>query len=476
MKQGLQVRLNQQLALTPQLQQAIRLLQMSTLELGTELRQLAEANPMLDLEDMGDDPGTGEREQPADQAAEQGDGDNANDDLAVSEPLEFEHGSSNGSGSFGSREPWQTIETAGSESLHEHLMWQLEVSSLPLQEKPLAAALIDALDDDGYLRSSNDDIRAALAGIDPPDDERIDNVRQRIMQFDPTGVASRNLKECLTAQLAFIDDHDQSIVTLAGRIIADGLDLLAHNDTEALARHLHVDAAQLPAAIALIHGLDPKPGHSFDSTPVEYVIPDAFAVKRHGLWQVTLNPDCEPRIEINQHYRALVGSSKGSEASYLRGCLQEARWLLKSLESRAQTIRKVATAIVEAQTGFMEFGPEAMRPLVLRDVAEAIDMHESTVSRVTTRKYLHTPRGIFEFKYFFSSRLATEAGGDASATAVQALIEKLVKNEDRSQPYSDEALVRALQQQGINVARRTVAKYRKTLRIPSSTQRRKKHA
>lgn len=478
MKPGLQVRLNQQLALTPQLQQAISLLQLSSLELGSELRQLAEANPLLDLDGLGDDPGVGEREDPPSEDAATADNpENVSDNYLSGNddtPLRFDGIDGRPSGkASGSSEPWHSTETCSSEDLQQHLAWQLDVSSLPARQCAIIRALIDALDDDGYLRVDDNEIRAALGSADELGDAEIEAARQRLMAFDPTGVGSRTLGECLNAQLAMLDDGDS--VRLAARIVDDGLDLLAHNDLGALARRLQVGPERLPPATELIHSLDPKPGHSFDTTPVEYVIPDAYAVKRNGIWQVSLSPDCQPRLEINQHYRELIGKSSRADSNYLRGQLQEARWLLKSLQSRADTINKVAMAIVRAQTAFLDFGPEAMQPLVLREVAETIDMHESTVSRVTTRKYLHTPRGIFEFKYFFSSGVGTDGGGNASATAVQALIKKLVGQEDRRKPYSDQALVRALNEQGIQVARRTVAKYRKLLRIPGSSQRVQRH-
>ncbi len=481
MKQGLQFRLNQQLALTPQLQQAIKLLQMSSLELGSELRLLAEANPLLDLDDLGEAPGVGERDE---STAPDTAGDDAGAALDAAEtgedfiaapddtPLQFDAVAS--PVSKGVSEPWESIETGSSENLRQHLQWQLDVGSLPPRQKAIATVLVDALDDDGYLRSSNDEIRSALGAGADVDDEEIEPVRQHVMQLDPSGAGCRSLEECLGAQLAMLDNGDVA-ADLAQAIVGDGLELLARNNLDEMARRHSATAAQITAAVALIHSLDPKPGHSFDNAPVEYIAPDAYAVKRNGRWQVSLSPDCNPRLEINQHYCDLIGKASREDSSYLRGQLQEARWLIKSLESRADTILKVADAIVRAQSGFLDFGPEAMRPLVLREVAEAIEMHESTVSRVTTRKYLHTPRGIFEFKYFFSSGVGTEDGGSASATAVQAMIRKLVDSENRRKPYSDQALVRALKQHGIQVARRTVAKYRESLRIPNSSERVQMH-
>lgn len=475
MKQGLQFRLNQQLALTPQLQQAIKMLQMSTLELSSELRQMAEANPLLDLDGLGDEPGLADRTEV--EEARSIDADDAADALDAyaslpgDTPLQFDTSVRRDNVS---REPWQTVETCAYEDLRQHLLWQLGVSSLPPRQQTIATVLIDALDDDGYLRSDNNEIRVALGADADLQDEEIDAARQRLMTFDPTGAGARTLDECLAAQLAVLDNNDP-VVILACRIVEQHLELLARNDLGELEKRLSAKPEQLRAAVDLIHSLDPKPGHNFDTAPVEYISPDAYAVKRNGHWQVSVSPDCSPRLEINQHYCDLIGKTSRDDSSYLRGQLQEARWLIKSLESRADTINKVAHAIVHAQSAFLDFGPEAMRPLILRDVAEAIDMHESTVSRVTTRKYLHTPRGIFEFKYFFSSGVGTQDGGSASSTAVQAMIRKLVDSENRRKPYSDQALVKALKGHGIQVARRTVAKYRESLRIPNSSQRVQMH-
>lgn len=470
MKQGLLARLQPQLALTPQLRHAIRLLQLSTLELHTELRVLAESNPLLELEDFAEDPGVTEREpEPAEAEADaDGAGDAALDaDAPPEASLQFEVPATAPSGGG---VDWVELEADAPEDLRSHLLWQLEMSSAPAALRAITTVLIDALDDDGYLRSGNEDIRAAFPPGNAPDDAAIEQARAWLLQLDPVGVGARNLAECLDAQLAVLPG-DQQLLRLARRMVTETLEILARHDLAALERELGAGPDAVAAAAALVQELDPKPGASFDTTPPQYVIPDAYAVKRDGLWQVTLNPDCRPGVRINQHYRALIGASNREDSTWLRAQLQEARWLLKSLESRAQTIAKVATAIVVAQSGFLDFGPEAMRPLVLREVAEAIDMHESTVSRVTTHKYLHTPRGIFEFKHFFSSGVGTEDGGSASATAVQAVIRKLIDAEDRRKPYSDQALTAALAREGIQVARRTVAKYRRMLRIPNSSQR-----
>lgn len=471
MKPGLQVQIQQQLTLTPQLQQAIRLLQLSNLELGTELRQLADANPMLMLDGLDEeDPGIGEEAENAqtDTAAEV-DVDDVEPDYSdrADTPLEFDASFSR---AVGNAPIDGTDESAAAETLREHLLWQVNLDATSTAEQALFIALIDAIDDDGYLREDNTDIAATLAPEFVVGDADIDGVRQRLLHFDPVGIGSRDLRECLSVQLALMP-ADCAGLELAKSVVDTELDLLARGDSDRLCRRLHVSAEEMQQACTLIRNLEPRPGSSFDSTPIEYVTPDAYAHKINGRWQVTLSPDCRPRLEINQHYCGLMAEVRGDDASYLRGQLQEARWLLKSLESRADTILKVATAIVRAQSAFLDYGPEAMRPLVLREVAEQVEMHESTISRVTTRKYLHTPRGIFEFKHFFSSGVGTEDGGSASATAIQAMIRKLIDAENRRKPLSDQALTGALKQRGIQVARRTVAKYRELLRIPSSSDR-----
>jgi RNA polymerase sigma-54 factor len=295
-------------------------------------------------------------------------------------------------------------------------------------------------------------------------------VRRQLQRFDPAGVGSIDLPDCLRAQL---DQFDPSTPhrDLALKIVEHELELLARNDMGKLARRLHASEEDTTAAAILIRSLDPRPGAALDTTPVEYVAPDVYARKENTRWRVFLNPDSQPKLSLNQHYCGLIARARSDDASWMRGQLQEARWLIKSLESRAETLLKVAEAIVRRQSAFLDYGPEAMQPLVLREVAEEVGMHESTISRVTTRKYIHTPRGTYELKYFFSSGVATEDGGSASATAIQAMLRKLVDGEDARKPLSDQALAEELHGKGIQVARRTVAKYREILRIPSSSER-----
>ena len=338
------------------------------------------------------------------------------------------------------------------------------------RDRAIATAVIEAVDDDGYLGEPAELLAQSVQSLFTVTAEEVEAVRHRVQRFDPLGVASRNLRECLLVQLDACSADTPSL-DLARTLVDHHLDQLARNDRGKLCQKLRASADELDNAITLIRSLNPQPGAGHSVAPAAYVAPDAYAVKHNGRWQVSLSPGCQPRLSINQHYAALIARAKRDDANYLRSQLQEARWLIKSLQTRADTLLKVATAIVRAQEAYLEFGPEAMRPLVLKDVADEIGMHESTVSRVTTRKYLHTPRGTFEFKYFFSSGVTTIDGGAASATAIQAMIRKLVADERPERPMSDQALTVELNNRGINVARRTVAKYREAMNIPSSNDR-----
>ena len=474
MKPALQIRINQQLALTPQLQQAIRLLQLSSVELEMELREALESNPLLELAES--DGGDGETDAPLDGEASDDlaqDGETAStaaDEPAYDEPMDSELERAD----YGAPAPDDAdgfeAQDSEPEDLHDHLLWQLNLTSLSPRDRAIGVTLIEAIDDDGYLQESNETLQSNLAGLFRVSDEEIEAVRHRIQQFDPLGVGSRTLSECLRVQLDACAPETPGC-SVAKALAAEHLEALARNDRARLCRQLHADAQALDAAIALIRSLDPKPGAQIGAGKAEYVAPDAYAIKHNGRWSVSLSPNCQPKLAINQQYAALIARARRDDASYLRGQLQEARWLIKSLETRADTVLKVAGAIVRAQSAFLEFGPEAMRPLVLREIAEEIGMHESTVSRVTTRKFLHTPRGTFEFKYFFSSGVATVDGGAASATAIQAMIRKLIGEEKKERPLSDQTLAVELNKRGIEVARRTVAKYREALNIPSSNER-----
>ena len=477
MKPALQLRVQSQLALTPQLQQAIKLLQLSSVELELELNQALESNPLLDIEE--DDPDEAEIEEfvppehtlsaPVD--ASDGAGSETRDETPDFDDIPLDLGEDRRDYRASSSDD-ETLEQqdAEAEDLRDHLLWQLNLTPLSQRDRCIATAIIEAINDDGYLDESNEVICASLADLCAVTVEQVEAVRHRLQRFDPLGAASRTLSECLDVQLEALD-RDTPGLDKARLLVADCLDMLARNDRTRLCQKLRVNDEELDTVIDLVRSLTPKPGAGYSNGPAEYVAPDAYAHKVNGRWQVSLSPHCQPRLAINEHYASLIARAQRDDASYLRGQLQEARWLIKSLKTRAETVLKVAQAIVQAQEAFLEFGPEAMRPLVLRDVAEEIEMHESTVSRVTTRKYLHTPRGTFEFKYFFSSGVSTVDGGAASATAIQAMIRKLIDDEKAARPLSDQALAVELNRRGISVARRTVAKYREALNIPSSNDR-----
>jgi RNA polymerase sigma-54 factor len=477
-KPGLHLRINQQLALTPQLQQAIRLLQLSSVELEVELREALETNPLLEMTELN---GQGEAAngESAAEDSHDGVGDTATngaeetaprEEFDYAEPMDFGLERFDYGGPVPDDADGFESQDQEPEDLRDHLLWQLNLTLLSERDRAIGVTIIEAIDDDGYLHESNETLQQNLASLHHVEADEIEAVRHRIQRFDPIGVASRSLSECLRVQLDALDPATPGLAS-ACSLASEHLEELARNDRSRLCRQLHTEAADLDAAIALIRSLDPKPGAQISPGNAEYVSPDAYAIKHHGRWVVSLSPNCQPKLAINQQYASLIARARRDDASYLRGQLQEARWLIKSLETRADTLLKVAGAIVRAQSGFLDFGPEAMRPLVLRDIAEEIGMHESTVSRVTTRKYLHTPRGTFEFKYFFSSGVATVDGGAASATAIQAMIKKLIGDEKNARPMSDQALAVELNRRGIEVARRTVAKYREALHIPSSNER-----
>lgn len=501
LKPSLQLRLGQQLTLTPQLRQAIRLLQMSSLELETEVRSVLESNPLLELDESEPGPESASElldERDIGEASHHAESEFAGVDVSVADsfetqneissptaesevlldsPLDYEPewdfepstGNSNSGGSDNDDRP-EHQQDAASETLLDHLLWQLNLTPMSAQDHAIALALIDAIGEDGYLSEPLEAIREGLAPEINADLDEIETVLHRIQRFDPLGVAARSLSECLWVQLT---EHD---VTLPPRALAmdlakHHLEALAKLGNDKLAQQLGVSKSDMNAAVALLRSLDPRPGSQISTAPVEYVTPDAFAVRYQGGWRVQLASACLPRLGINRHYESLIGHASRSDSSYLRGQLQEARWLIKSLETRADTVLRVAQCIVRHQVGFLDHGPEAMRPLVLREIAEELELHESTISRVTTRKYLHTPRGTFEFKFFFSSGVATVDGGGASSTAIQAMIKRMIDAEDPRKPLSDAKLTAELKAQGITLARRTVAKYREAMNVPSSNER-----
>lgn len=461
-KPSLQLRLGQQLTLTPQLQQAIRLLTLSTLELRHEMQQALESNPLLEPEEFRDAEG-------ADGAAgEQG----SDPDLPEWDDTYTTRPAAQGAAPADLADRQPEGDTRATEGLSEHLLWQLRLTPMSERDRAIAEAVVDGLDDSGYLADSLEDLREALLPELHVDPDEIEAVVHRLQRFDPVGVAARNLRECLLVQLSELNGETPSLDT-ARALVEHHLENLARGETEKIRRRLDIDEAVFSEAVALIRNLEPRPGAAVARPGAEYVVPDVYVSRRNGDWAVSLNPQALPRLCINQYYSKLIGKTDGESATYLRGQLQEARWFLKSIRTRNDTLLGVARAIVKAQEAFLEHGEEAMKPMVLRDIAEAVDMHESTISRVTTRKYMYTPRGVFEFKYFFSSHVGTADGGECSATAIQAMLRRLVDDEPPGKPLSDSRLAKILQERGIDVARRTVAKYREAMRIPSSTERRR---
>jgi RNA polymerase sigma-54 factor len=507
MKQSLQLRLGQHLTMTPQLQQAIRLLQLSTLELRTEVQQALETNPMLELEDEGADgefggetpapaasdggdeafaadgsPGDGAAGEgtdelaPADRDLDLQPADQMPDDLPVDSAWEDVYENINtGSSSAGPEDEDGGFEFGDTapESLKAHLDWQLRLTPLSEKDLTIGEALIDAVDDDGFLCVPLREILEGLPAELGVEADEVEAVLHVIQNFDPPGVAARDLRESLLIQLRQLP-ADTPLVAEARRLVADHFDLLANRDFAGLKRRLKLEEGPLSQVVRLIQSLNPRPGGQISAVKPQYIVPDVIVSKVRGKWRVELNPEAAPRLRINAQYANMIKRvNNNSDSTYMKNHLQEARWFIKSLQSRNETLLKVASTIVERQREFLEHGDVAMRALVLHDIAEVVEMHESTISRVTTRKYMHTPRGIFELKYFFSSHVSTASGGECSSTAIRALIKKLVAEENPSKPLSDSKIAEILEEQGINVARRTVAKYREALAIPPSNERKR---
>ena len=503
MKQTLALRMGQQLAMTPQLQQAIRLMQLSALELKTEVQQTIEANPMLDLveeadeglaSDTGNDPfdddALGNEELEADSDAD--DSDNAEDpgfeaeaaetpgsieeipeDLPVDVAWDDVYQPPPAASSISSREEDNGFEerNGAEDTLLDHLLWQLNLAPLSERDRLAAHMVIGNIDDDGMLVASAPELVAAMDiayGVD-----EMEAVIKLVQTFDPPGVGARDLRECLLLQLDQLPP-DTPGRTQAIDLVRNHFALLANRDFVGLSRKVRLGERSLVEVMALIRSLNPRPGGSIGSGGIEYIEPDVLVSKRNGRWSVELNRESAPRLRINAGYASMIRRGDSSDANqYLKDNLQDAKWFLKNLEYRNETLLKVAGAIVDRQVGFLERGEEAMQPLVLADIAAVVDRHESTVSRVTTRKYMETPRGIFELKYFFSSHVGTVNGGEVSSTAIRALIRKLTSQENPRKPLSDSKIADVLKQRDIKVARRTVAKYRESMAIPPSNERRR---
>ena len=546
MKQALQLKIGQSLTMTPQLQQAIRLLQLSALEMEQEIQEALESNPMLEVaeEDYddrpdGSDPNVTDTPESATAASDEPTGDDriaagaedfANEDAngaegnAEGEDYAGLDGQSLGNddwdggpgggddavdadGDAAADSDWQQSDipedlpvdsswddvyaaapaagpppedeldygsrTAAATSLTDHLIWQLGLTNASAEDREIALALIDSVDADGMLRISLEEIAADFDAAREIGVEEVEMVLHMLQQFDPTGVCARDLRECLLLQLRDVPDGTPWLEE-ARTLLSNHMHLLAARDYPTLLRRTRLEENELSDVMRLIQTLNPRPGSAVSSEEVEYVVPDVVVRKDKRRWLVELNGESTPRLRINADYAALVRRADSSaDNQFLKNNLQEARWFLKSVQSRNETLLKVATCIVQHQRGFLDYGPEAMKPLVLADIADAIGMHESTISRVTTRKYMHTPRGIFELKYFFSSHVGTASGGEVSSTAIRALIRKLTDEENPRKPLSDSRIAQLLAEQEIKVARRTIAKYRESMAIPPSNERKR---
>ncbi len=462
LKPSLQLSLGQTLTMTPQLQQAIRLLQLSVLDLNAQIQEALEENIMLEMEDLPDVPQTN-----AETTAEV-ETIRAEDTWQQSSAERIRDSGWNGEG-----RPISEFADESGQTLREHLLWQLEMEHFTPRQVVIGETLIDSINDDGYLTVDLDEI---LAGLDAETEvtiEEIEETLNKVQGMDPIGVGARSVAECIVLQLSQLDASTPAL-QLAIALAENHLDLVASRDYGELRRSLRTSEEGLHDAVALVKSCNPKPGLAVSPAATEYVIPDVFVRKVDNRWQVEISSTGIPRLSVNQQYARLLRGS--GDHAVLRTQLQEARWLIRSLEIRNETLMKVATSIVKRQTAFLEHGDEAMKPMVLRYIAEEIGMHETTISRVTTNKYMHTPRGVFEFKYFFSSHLSSTGGEDQSSTSVRAKIRKLIGAENPAKPMSDSKIASQLAEEGISVARRTVAKYREAMNIASSSERRKRPA
>ncbi|WP_202839493.1 RNA polymerase factor sigma-54 [Luteimonas saliphila] len=481
MKPRLQTSLGQHLVLTPQLRQALHLLQLPAIELEAEIAAAVESNPLLDwAEDapaiaLDGKPAAGESNAEADRDRE-----SAGDDRGNGDDWErredgwqdgggFEYAGSGGRGDDDESDPANRM--VQSETLRDHLSWQLHLGHLSPRDRRIGAALIDAIEDDGYLRVPFSEIAAALDPEPAPGDDEVLAVLRQIQRMDPVGVGARDLSECLWIQLDTLPP-DTPGRALALTIATTLIDRLPKLGARGVCDQLGCSADEADTALHLLRSMDPRPGSQVGDVPADsYVVPDCVIVRRNGVWQAMLATSSLPKLTIHQAYERMIQHTAGDDAGYLKGRLQEARWLLKNLEARGETLLKVVRCLIRQQSGFLEFGARALRPLTLREVAAEIGMHESTVSRAVARKHVHTPRGTLALRDFFASGIDTDGGGEASSVAIQQMIRSLIEAEDPRKPLSDARLAESLKASGVPVARRTVAKYREALHIAASHER-----
>ncbi len=471
MKHSLEFKLGQQLTITPQLQQAIRLLQLSSMELQQEIQEALESNPLLEENEDNDSPSDGE-ESPAEtqstddelratDATLSDDQSNSDSDYEPewNDTTDFSSSTAKSNGT----ETGLDIDTRNTapQTLSDHLYWQMHMTPFSERDQAIATAIIDSINDDGYLTCSLDEIRGMAEEDEDLELDEIEAVLHQIQNFDPLGIGARDLAECLQLQLRLLAPDTPGLETAIKIATAENLGLLGNRDQQGLKKNLKLSQDAIQEGTRLIHEMNPRPGASVNAPQAGYIIPDILIKKVKGIWQVILNREVSPRIRINAMYEKIAREKRGdsNDSKYMQEQLQQARWFIKSLKSRNETLLKVAKNIVDRQRAFFDHGPEAMKPLVLHDIAEAVSMHESTISRVTTAKYMLTPRGVFELKYFFSSHVSTADGGTCSATAIRSLIQKIIDDEPVNKPVSDNKIANLLEDKGINVARRTIAKY-----------------
>ena len=495
MKQGLQLKFSQQLTMTPQLQQAIKLLQLSTLELSQEITEQLYSNPLLEeiTEDQDaenqlkktnnektltetsnltaeelEEPS--KNTEPLSQETDQNDWDSDFDNYSVQtqDIARINNNDGNIRGEINLEQVHQVTQ-----SLKDHLLWQLNLTNLNARDLSIAEMLTYSLDDNGLLTQNLSEIFEELDENNNEYESEILTVLTRLQQFDPPGVYARDLKECLLIQLNQLS-QDTPFLKQAKILVLQFLEDIGKLNTDKLLKKTQLSLDELRGAISLVRSMNPYPGEFLQENDTEYITPDAYVIKTSDKWRAIINDDHNPRLRINETYKSLIRQSDNSkENQYLKDSLTEAKWFIKSLESRNETLLKVVNCIIELQEDFFEHGPVSMKPMILSDISEKLDLHESTISRVTTSKYLATPRGIYELKYFFSSHVATATGGECSSTAVSAILKELINAEVPHKPLSDNKLTELLKEQGINIARRTVAKYREGLGIPSSSDRKR---
>ncbi len=502
MKQSIQLRLGQHLTMTPQLQQAIRLLQLSTVELNMEVQEALDSNMMLEVADdelregadkenaasNGDKPSS--KESQSDRDDNQIDSIDSStaegvqdipDELPIDSAWEDVYDNTSMPTNLSASSASSSIEfdehRSASESLQEQLLWQIEMAIMSDRDRVIAMTIIDSINEDGYLENTLEGIQEALGQTADMEDQveldEIEAVLHRVQSLSPPGVGARDLGECLYLQLSECR-ADAAWLKEAKFLVQNHLSLMAARDFNQLMRRMKLSREELQQVVELIQSMDPRPGSKDIDHQIEYVIPDVYVRKVKGVWEVHLNQDNIPQLRINPLYAGMIQrADNSSQNTSLKTHMQEARWFIKSLQSRSETLLRVAMAIVERQRAFLDHGEEAMKPLVLHDIAETLGMHESTISRVTTKKYMHTPRGIFELKFFFSSHVSTTMGGECSSTAIRAVIKKLIAAENTVKPLSDSKIASMLVDQGIKVARRTVAKYREAMAIPPSNERKR---